>query len=372
MDAPCCVGIVRKADGLKGKDTSIGKKQLKGYYTAPDVNNGTRMGVVVVHDIFGMGIPNTKYVVDHFASKGFHAVAPDFYAGKGLELDSWPADEFEIKEELSGDKFTNWFGAITAEEFWDKYKADVDDSTAFLRRKGCGKFAIIGFCWGGKAAEVAAKGGRFNAGISCHGCMHTKETYAEATCPMLYISVTGDSFFPASAQDEIKAAGGAVKVYEGLDHGFMVRGDFANNTKVNDAANEAFDMAVAHMKKACLRKPKYVKVESLKPTSRGFNVIIKVAEEPKAVEASGSTFTEVLCGDESGAFLLSMKDSQKEGIAKDTVLTLRNASVRMVEGHIRVVVDKWGKLDLSPPEKAPEEVKTSNNLSATEYELAAA
>ncbi|CAE8605599.1 unnamed protein product [Polarella glacialis] len=81
MDAPCCVGVVRDSSSLVGKDITVGK-DLPAYYSAPKLKSGKRMGIVVVHDIFGTAIPNCKYIVDHFASKGFDAVMPDFYTGK--------------------------------------------------------------------------------------------------------------------------------------------------------------------------------------------------------------------------------------------------------------------------------------------------
>ncbi|CAE8652263.1 unnamed protein product, partial [Polarella glacialis] len=164
MDAPCCVGVVRDSSSLVGKDITVGK-DLPAYYSAPKLKSGKRMGIVVVHDIFGTAIPNCKYIVDHFASKGFDAVMPDFYTGKeGVDPAAWPADK-----PMAGEDFGKWFGSISSESYWEKFKADVEDTTAFLRRKGCIRFAIIGFCWGGIGAEIAAKTGRFAAAVGFLG-----------------------------------------------------------------------------------------------------------------------------------------------------------------------------------------------------------
>lgn len=346
-------------------------KSLKAYYSSPKVKSGKRMGIVVVHDIFGFALPNCKYVVDYFASKGFDAVMPDFYAGKGIDNAPWPATEDSISQPLEGDDFTNFFGAITSDKFFETLKAEVDDATAFLRRKGCIRFGIIGFCWGGLVAEVVAKGGRFAASVSAHGCKHNAESYKAVKGNILYISVPGDAFFSKDDQDAIIAAGGKVKVVDGMGHGFMVRGDFAD-AKVKAAADEAFADAESLFSTACLRKAKYTKVGALHPNSHGVTSLVKVLSEVKEIEeprrsGESAKFYEVTCGDESGQVILSLKDFQTDGISKDKVICVRNASVRMIKGYIRLVVDKWGKLD-KEVEGVVEEVG-EKNISSTEYEL---
>jgi len=373
MDSPCCVGVVRDSSGLVGKEVTIGKSQ-KAYYSTPKTKSGHRMGVVVVHDIFGFELPNCKYIVDYLASKGFDAIMPDFYGGKNDVGGPWPATETEVTKELGGEDFMKWFGEITSEKFQENFKSEVDDATAYLRRKGCSRYAIIGFCWGGLAAENAAKGGRFSAMVSAHGCAHSGESFKAVKGKSLYLTVPDDAFFAKSAQDEITAAGGKVKVFEGMTHGFIVRGDF-QDAKVKAASDEALEDAVALFKQSLLKKPAMTTIGSLQPNGRGLTFMAKILGEPTEVEetrkAGGSTkFYEVLCGDSTGQVVLSLKDFQKDGMEKDKVLCIRNASVRMVKGYIRIVVDKWGKLDFD----AGGEIKEvgSRNMSATEYELVGA
>jgi len=96
-------------------------------------------------------------------------------------------------------------------------------------------------------------------------------------------------------------------------------------------------------------------------------------DEPKEVEVTGkgagkgiSKFFEVTIGDASGQVICSMKDTQVEAIKGAKAAIFRNASVRMINGHIRVVVDKWGKI-----ESSAEEFETigDSNVSKTEFEL---
>lgn len=119
-----------------------------------------------------------------------------------------------------------------------------------------------------------------------------------------------------------------------------------------------------------LAKAKFQKVSDIKPDSAGLNLLVKVTGETKEVEAKGAvTIAEAMAGDATGTVMLSLRDKQKDFAKVGSTIILRNASVKMVSGHVRIVVDKWGKIEDS--EEAVEEVATADdkNISATEYEL---
>lgn len=120
-----------------------------------------------------------------------------------------------------------------------------------------------------------------------------------------------------------------------------------------------------------LAKAKFAKVSNIKPDSKGLNLMLKVVGDPTAVEAKGGTIFEALAGDDSGTVVISLRDGQKDLVKKDSTIILRNAAIKMVAGHVRAQVDKWGKIETS--EEAVEDVDQSEekNISATEYELVA-
>jgi len=125
-------------------------------------------------------------------------------------------------------------------------------------------------------------------------------------------------------------------------------------------------------KEARMKKPKTQSVGSLHPESTGVSCIVKIVDEPKEVESnrkngSVSKFWEVTCGDATGQVVLSLTAKQKEDMAKDVVVFIRNASIRMVKGFMRLVVDKWGKFDFNTQE-AVDEIGFKN-MSSIEYEL---
>jgi histidine triad (HIT) family protein len=117
-----------------------------------------------------------------------------------------------------------------------------------------------------------------------------------------------------------------------------------------------------------LKKAKFVKVESIDPDSKGLNLHLKIVEEPKEAESKVQTFWEVLAADASGSVVLSLRESQKDAISVGKTYDIRNGGVKMVKGHVRVAVDKWGKIE---PSDDDVEALTSpeKNVSATEYEL---
>ena len=61
------------------------------------------------------------------------------------------------------------------------------------------------------------------------------------------------------------------------------------------------------------------------------------------------------------------KDKQLDVIKEGAVITVRNAHANVVGEHLRLEVDRWGKIEAST-EKI-DKVNTANNLSEVEYEL---
>lgn len=118
-----------------------------------------------------------------------------------------------------------------------------------------------------------------------------------------------------------------------------------------------------------LKKPKFGKVSGIKPGGKGLNFKVKLVEDPKEVEGpKGAKFFEVLAGDASGCVVVSLRDTQREGLSEGKTVTIQNGAIKMVKGHVRLTVDKWGKVEASS-EGFEGEVNKDKNVSAMEYEL---
>eukprot|EP00450_Noctiluca_scintillans_P032512 CAMPEP_0194543030 /NCGR_PEP_ID=MMETSP0253-20130528/85078_1 /TAXON_ID=2966 /ORGANISM="Noctiluca scintillans" /LENGTH=477 /DNA_ID=CAMNT_0039389737 /DNA_START=833 /DNA_END=2266 /DNA_ORIENTATION=+ len=122
-----------------------------------------------------------------------------------------------------------------------------------------------------------------------------------------------------------------------------------------------------------LKKPKTTQIGNLTPTSKNVTSVMKVVEDLQEVEELQKSASvkswEVICGDETGTIVLSVTRAQKDGLVKDKVIMVRNGSIRMVRGHIRLIVDKWGKIDLDMPDPPVIDKVGERNVSATEYVL---
>lgn len=140
-------------------------------------------------------------------------------------------------------------------------------------------------------------------------------------------------------------------------------------------AKEAAEPLVAKIQAALnppkpLRKAKWGEVKKVNPSSKGLNLKMKLLEEPKEVESTKGKFYEALAGDSTGTVVVSIHENQKEGLKNGATITIQNGSTRMIKGHIRVLVDKWGKLEATSDEFEGEvDQSKENNKSATEYEL---
>merc|ERR1712127_1124264 len=120
-----------------------------------------------------------------------------------------------------------------------------------------------------------------------------------------------------------------------------------------------------------LRKPKFVKVKTINPDSKGLNMYLKCMKAPEAVEGS-SDLKEVLAGDGTGIVVLSIRsDAQAAACKAGALVRVQNAAVKMVKGKIRVAIDQWGvlKADVDAATAEIETVDEKNNVSETEYEL---
>jgi len=245
MDGPCCVGVVRDASSLAGTEVSCGGAPA--YVATPTTESARKkVGVLVIHDIWGWRIPNSKYIADYFAAHGFVALCPNLYHGNS-NLDGWPGTEFDDGEALDGPSWESWWTEITSEAFWKKFHNRVDASVALLKDAGCTSMCVIGFCWGGLAIEQLSAKGIFSKAASCHGCHENADNYHAANaagCTIEYHTVPGDDSFPAPAQELLKEAGASVIVYDGMEHGFVVRGDFKGNAALKEAADRCLATVV--------------------------------------------------------------------------------------------------------------------------------
>jgi carboxymethylenebutenolidase len=121
--------------GWHAVDTADGPMRV---WSAAPGDRSAKGTVRVLQEAFGVN-PQIQYVTRRLAAEGYHAVAPDLFHRTGVEVLRY--DEYAKAMTLIGD--------IGAEQI-------VADVCAALLFAGQARAAVIGFCFGGRAAFTAA------------------------------------------------------------------------------------------------------------------------------------------------------------------------------------------------------------------------
>lgn len=188
-------------------------ESFDGYLTAPD-GDGKLPGLLIVTAIFGTD-DEMKELADAWAADGFLVSVPDIF---------WrvmPGPTSDMQKAFAR------YEAFDAEQ---GYK-DVEDLMGHLRNhpRCNGKVAVLGFCFGGRYAHVAAARFGANAAGAFHGTaigQNLDET-PKITCPVSFHFGGEDPVVP---MDEVAAireaysghANAEIVVHEGVGHNFSM------------------------------------------------------------------------------------------------------------------------------------------------------
>ena len=166
-----------------------------------------RGAAVVIQEIFGVN-SHIRSVADSFAAAGYTAIAPSLFdrVRRGIELGYTPADMQE------GAGYRKQISSETALK-------DVAAAAAVVKHSG--RVAVVGYCWGGTLAYLAACELPLAAAVVYYGRVGDS-LERKPRCPVLYHYGSEDQSIPLSEVERIRAAQPAapVHVYEGAGHGF--------------------------------------------------------------------------------------------------------------------------------------------------------
>ena len=185
---------------LKAKDGH----ELDAYHAQP--KGQASGGIVVVQEIFGV-TNHIKRVADQFAAKGYKVIAPAMF------------DRVERNVTLAYseiDKGREYMRQLK----WPQTLADVE--AAVNEARLAGDVAVVGYCWGGTVAHVAASELDIDAAISYYGGGVAKMLDKKPQCPIVYHFGDKDASIPLPDIEKIKQANSQspVHVYAGAGHGF--------------------------------------------------------------------------------------------------------------------------------------------------------
>ncbi|HXZ59066.1 MAG TPA: dienelactone hydrolase family protein [Steroidobacteraceae bacterium] len=166
-----------------------------------------RGALVVIQEIFGVNA-HIRSVTDGFAAAGYTAIAPSLFdrVRRGIVLGYAPA---EIQE---GAGYRKQIAAETALK-------DVAAAAAVVKHSG--RIGVVGYCWGGTLAYLAACELPLAAAVVYYGRLD-EHLGRKPRCPVMYHYGSEDRSIPLSDVERIRAAypQAPLHVYQGAGHGF--------------------------------------------------------------------------------------------------------------------------------------------------------
>ena len=167
-----------------------------------------RGGLVVAQEIFGVN-SHIRAVCDGFAADGYLVVAPALFdrVRPGVDLGYTP-DAIAIGRELKD-------GSTI-----DLALADVAAAQALAA--GAGKTGIVGYCWGGYVAWMAAaRVPGFACAVAYYGGGMIEAIGEQPRCPVLMHFGEQDQGIPVAGVERLRAAHPAQQVFlYAANHGF--------------------------------------------------------------------------------------------------------------------------------------------------------
>ncbi|XP_042664549.1 carboxymethylenebutenolidase homolog [Centrocercus urophasianus] len=211
---PCPCDIGDRFDyGGRGQEVQV--EHIKAYVSKPSTS--TDKAVIVIHDVFGWELPNTRYIADMLTTNGYVAILPDFFVGQ----EPW-------KPSYDPAIFYEWV------KFRDPSKIDkeVDVVMKYLKKHCDAKsIGVVGFCWGGIAVQhLMLKNPHLRTGVSLYGVIKLFDDKSSFLHPTLFIFAEKDEVIPLEQVKELEQklkentkVDYEVKIYPGQTHGFVHR-----------------------------------------------------------------------------------------------------------------------------------------------------
>jgi carboxymethylenebutenolidase len=193
-----------------------GGTPIRSYVVYPERKDKAGV-VIVIHEIYGLS-DWIRGVADQLARDGFIAIAPDLISGLGPN--GGGTDSVSSRDDV-----VKLVRGITPEDATARLNAVRDYALKIPAANG--KFATLGFCWGGgQSFAYAAAQPDLDAAVVFYGTSPEAATLARIKAPVLGLYGSDDARVNATigpAQAEMKKLGKAYEpnIYEGAGHGFL-------------------------------------------------------------------------------------------------------------------------------------------------------
>jgi carboxymethylenebutenolidase len=215
-----------------------GAGTVKSYIVYPERKDKAPV-VIVIHEIFGES-DWVRGVADQLAADGFIAIAPDLLSGHGKEgggTESYDGRD-AVMQAIRG---------LKADEVTARLDAVRDYGIKLPAASG--KFACIGFCWGGgKSFLFATHDPELSAAVVYYGTPPSDEDLAKIKCPVAGFYGGDDARVTATVEGTTSKMKTLEKsytphVYDGAGHGFL-RAQTDRNGANMKAAEQAWPATI--------------------------------------------------------------------------------------------------------------------------------
>ncbi|KAL7424010.1 hypothetical protein Q5752_001595 [Cryptotrichosporon argae] len=243
--SPCCTtGHIHEGDPLGAFEVLYGLRTYVSNPSAPA--SGAQNVVVLLPEVFGVDLVNTKLVADEWAANGWKALVPDVFEGDAVPIEYLKAICPNMRDKaqatVASKAIDTAKSAASLGPWLIRHREAVarpivqDFFTALRADPSTGKVAAVGYCWGGRYALLQAQDdapGRADVAVAFHPSFLV-ETDVEPikTVPVAILKGDQDDILSEPALDGIErvldtnlGTRALVKRYKDAVHGFAIRGD---------------------------------------------------------------------------------------------------------------------------------------------------
>jgi len=216
--------------------------------------------VVLLTDIFGLGLVNNKLVADLIANEGGYTVyVPDLFDGYPVPFEGIPVKDTPAPTSFFQKiKLLATFGPLLPFMIRNRQSVVEPRVRGVLQElrntEGVEKIGITGYCFGGKYSILFGPTELVDVVVAVHPSMTTPADIGNVGKPFLFLGAEEDMFFDENSVKEAqklleeKDMPCYFKVYPGTVHGFGARPNFGI-PEVKIAFEDAHKETVAHFNK---------------------------------------------------------------------------------------------------------------------------
>lgn len=200
------------------KGQVIQVKNVDVYTVGSGENLAHDLSVIVIYDIFGFNISQTRVFCDRLSNEyNIQVAMPDFFRGK-----------------TASPHMSNLTTLLSQIGNWSQVSVDLQHVASWLRQSSpTRRIALVGFCWGGQQVVRACSNlsTLFFTGISIHGAWLTEDEVRHLKQPMLFIAAADDPPLMPNISSVIEkwtnprvSSQCQYKTYSNMMHGFVSGG----------------------------------------------------------------------------------------------------------------------------------------------------